>query len=802
MIAYSPQFDKSKAQFILSRLKNVRNINNGWKASCPAHDDRQPSLSVSIGNDGRILLYCHAGCSIEEIVSALGLEMRDLFPEKEHNGFDWRITSMNNHEELFDTLEAALSSLTKRFGSYSNSWSYRDAFNRVVGVILRWDHNDIGDGNDRKIIRPVSRVLDGRWAIRAMPHPRPLYRLPEIDKVQSDEFIFVVEGEKCADIVTLLGLHVTTSSGGANAADKTDWKPLCGKHVVILPDNDPAGEHYANEVVRLCREAGAASIRILRLAEYATDLPVGGDIADIFTSSDWCGIPLGDAAELEDFANWLVSTAKSITPLSPTATVTAAEAVDNDILEFQPFPVDALPEPVRSFVVNGAQAIGCDTSYLALPLLTAIASAIGNTRRLELKRGWLVPPILWSVIVGESGTAKTPAFQLVLRPIYKRQQIALEQYAAEMKLYAEDLATWEKTAAIWKRDKSLIGKPPPKPEPPQVQRIIVSDTTVEALAPILLANPRGVLLARDELSGWFGSFDRYVGKGKPGTDLANWLEMFNGRSIIVDRKTGDPRTIFVPRAAVCVTGGIQPTILQRALSIENRESGLAARLLLTYPPRMSKRWTESDIDPDSEDQLVRLFDWLYRLKPIVTDDGDIRPEIVQLSEEAKAIWIDYYNEHATEQSEMVGDMASAWSKLEEYAARLALVIHFARWAAGENVQESLLDAFSMQAGITLAKWFKNETRRVYAILDGSDEDRDQRRLIEWIERKGGKVTVREVQMGCRWLRKSGLAEEALQELVKAGYGIWTDIVSGSKGGRPTRSFVLHSRNSASTKPPK
>ena len=162
----------------------------------------------------------------------------------------------------------------------------------------------------------------------------------------------------------------------------------------------------------------------------------------------------------------------------------------------------------------GARAIGCDPSYLALPLLTAIAAAIGNTRRLELKRGWSAPAILWGAIVGESGTAKTPAFKLVMRPVRERQRKALERHAEEMKQYEADLARWEKEMAAWKRDKNATDDPPEKPDPPQAERFIVSDTTVEALAPILLANPRGLLLARDELAGWIGSFDRYAGKGK------------------------------------------------------------------------------------------------------------------------------------------------------------------------------------------------------------------------------------------------------------------------------------------------
>src|SRR5207237_4812668 len=111
--------------------------------------------------------------------------------------------------------------------------------------------------------------------------------------------------------------------------------------------------------------------------------------------------------------------------------------------------------------------------------------------------------------------------------------------------------------------------------------------------------------------------------------------------IIVDRKTGIPRTIYVPQAAVCVSGGIQPAILQRALGIEHRESGLAARLLLSCPPRRPKRWTEADIDPSVEAEVALLVDRLYELTPTVTDDGEARPVLVRPTDEAKAAGVTY-----------------------------------------------------------------------------------------------------------------------------------------------------------------
>ncbi|HVU90089.1 MAG TPA: DUF3987 domain-containing protein [Pirellulales bacterium] len=141
-----------------------------------------------------------------------------------------------------------------------------------------------------------------------------------------------------------------------------------------------------------------------------------------------------------------------------------------------------MPEPLRGFVAAGANAIDCDPSYLALPMLAAVAAAIGNTRCIQLKRGWTAPAILWAAVVGESGTAKTPAFKLAMRPIRERQREALEHHAKAMRQHEADMAHYEKALAEWKRDKGSTNDPPVRPVEPQAERCVISDTTVEALA--------------------------------------------------------------------------------------------------------------------------------------------------------------------------------------------------------------------------------------------------------------------------------------------------------------------------------
>ncbi len=751
-------------QVLLEKLPGARRVGNGWSARCPSHDDTRASLSVSEGGDGRALVKCHAGCATEAVVSALGLTVRDLMPDRDSrpppNG------QAKPGAKTFPTANAAVAELEQRHGKRSALWTYHDAAGNPVGLVVRWDARD-----GKKDIRPVSRH-GADWRIGAMPDPRPLYALPDLALANR---VIVAEGEKAADAARTLGFTATTSAGGSQAPGKTDWRALAGKDVWILPDNDVPGRKYADAVADiLAKLHPPPAVKIVELP----DLPEAGDIADWIVARGVGAEPHAMRADIE-------SLAATIEP-------EMAGPAGNDADCFRPFPVGALPEPVRGFIAAGAKAIGCDPSYLALPMLVAIASAIGNARRLELKRGWSAPAILWGAVVGESGTSKTPAFKLVMRPVRERQRKALDRLAEEMKQYEIEFARWEKEMAAWKRDKNTTSDPPAKPDEPQTERVIVSDVTVEALAPILQANPRGLLLARDELAGWIGSFDRYAGKSGAGADSANWLSMFNAESIIVDRKTGMPRTIHVPQAAMCVTGGIQPGILQRALGTEHRESGLAARLLLSCPPRRAKQWTEADIDPKAEAEMVRLFDRLYELQPTESEDGESRPALVRLAPEAKVAWTTYYDAHAQEQTDLTGDLSAAWSKLEEYAARLALVVHFTRWAANDPMlaNANVVDIDSMTAGIQLTTWFKGEARRVYTLLSESDTDRDRRRLIEWIERKGGTVTAREVQQGCRWLKEPGTAEAALENLVKTGRGHWREAASTTRGGRPSRVFTL------------
>jgi len=455
----------------------------------------------------------------------------------------------------------------------------------------------------------------------------------------------------------------------------------------------------------------------------------------------------------------------------------AAEARRPSHHAYVPMPTAALPAPLRRYAVECAATLACDPAYVALPCLAVVASCIGNSRTIRLRRGWDEPAVIWAAPVGDSGTRKSPAYQCAVGPLLDIQHRlfgAWEQAQARYEMAVEEHRLASRTRGR--------GAPGEIPSPPPQPRLVVSDTTIERLAEVLSDSPRGVLLARDELAGWLGSYERYRRAG--GSDLPTWLEMHRAGSIIVDRKTVDRRPLRVRHAAVSVVGTIQPAALARALTPEALEVGLGARLLLAAPPRQPKTWTDLEVDPETTDAYTRTLGALLDLQLETAADGEQHPVALPLSPAGREVWVEWYGRWAEQQAAADGHLAAAMAKLEGYAARLALVHHLVEGTTAPSYPDAV-QAESVAAGCELAEWFAAETRRLYATLTESAAERDARRLVEWIAGRGGSATARDVLRSGRYA-SAGEAEAALQQLVRMGLATWEARPAGPRGGQPTR----------------
>ena len=184
----------------------------------------------------------------------------DLFPTST-NGNGKRTSGGKAYESADKAIKGVDFVVTKANpdAKRNHKWCYQDTVRKIVAWVIRWDKQD-----GAKVFRPISLHADG-WRIKDPPGLWPLYRLPEITSTRSGPIV-VVEGEKCADAAASVGLNATTSAHGAKSPAKTDWTPLAGRDVVILPDADEAGESYARAVAKILRGLDPpAHVKIVRL---------------------------------------------------------------------------------------------------------------------------------------------------------------------------------------------------------------------------------------------------------------------------------------------------------------------------------------------------------------------------------------------------------------------------------------------------------------------------------------------------------------------------------------------------------
>jgi len=166
--------------------------------------------------------------------------------------------------KMYPTAYDAIAALESYMGLSSQRWEYLDAEWQTCGFALRWNTSN------GKTYRYVSRGFDDLWYCGAMPKPRPIYNLPYIRESGFDEPVIVCEGEKDCDVFGSHGLIATTSAGGANAANLTDWSPLAGRNAILTPDNDSGGEKYVQVVCRILHSLKPpAKVRILSKPELA-----------------------------------------------------------------------------------------------------------------------------------------------------------------------------------------------------------------------------------------------------------------------------------------------------------------------------------------------------------------------------------------------------------------------------------------------------------------------------------------------------------------------------------------------------
>lgn len=276
---------KSNRELMECALEDAGGIVDGDNVCCPFHKDSNPSGSIHQGDgDGSLLYTCH-GCEWNN-----GKATGDVIAVTQHaNNINFQSAIIHlrsipfgqENKKLHDPegLQKVIMSIVRKTRKKPiNAWTYFDVNEQPVLRVVRFE-NENGD----KTYRPI-RWDGNEWVASDPPGQLPIYRLPDILRaIRRGETIYVVEGEECADALWRIGIPATTSAYGAKSAKKTDWSPLAGKEIIILPDNDAAGRKYAEDVVGIASKLNPPpQVKIVELP----GLPASGDVVDYLEAQE------------------------------------------------------------------------------------------------------------------------------------------------------------------------------------------------------------------------------------------------------------------------------------------------------------------------------------------------------------------------------------------------------------------------------------------------------------------------------------------------------------------------------------
>lgn len=290
---------------------------------------------------------------------------------------------------------------------------------------------------------------------------------------------------------------------------------------------------------------------------------------------------------------------------------------------------------MANWLEQAAETISSPVDYVAGALLATTSGLIGNALVVSPWSSWTEPPILWVGLVGRPSSGKSPALDSVLSPLHTLESELSANFETEWQNYELEAERTKANREMWEKDlRDALKKnqaQPPKPENayepdmPVRPRMLISDSTVEAMTGILAGNPRGLITARDELSGWLAGMGRYSSSG---FERSLWLEAFGAKPFTVDRVKNAGNPIRIPRLSISVLGGIQPDRLEDCL-LSGSDDGLSGRFLYIWPDAVPPKRPTCNYDKAF---IERVFRRLRSLKQDINEYGEPIPRIMMLEE--------------------------------------------------------------------------------------------------------------------------------------------------------------------------
>ncbi|MQW93381.1 DUF3987 domain-containing protein [Acinetobacter wanghuae] len=496
--------------------------------------------------------------------------------------------------------------------------------------------------------------------------------------------------------------------------------------------------------------------------------------------------------------------------------------ISSELLPVTKLSPEMLPSEFADYVFDEAKrADNMSPDMVAVCLMTAFASVVGAKVGIKPKANddWMIIPNLWGGIVAPPSSKKSPAFDAGTYPIKQLVAEAKKKFENDIQENGADsfvLDTKIKQCknklaeAVKSEDKELestlraelmeLGKV--STLQPILRRYSTNDATPEALAEIEKSNPNGILVLRDELTGWFDSVD------KEPSARAFFLEGFDGNKPYqfdrIIRGSG-----YIENHCLSILGGIQPDKLVTYLepSIKGRgNDGLFQRFqLLVYPDETEWQYIDQKPNVIARSELVNLFTQidsmtlgdLSNMGAVIDQDVNSRPYF-RFSETAQKIWVDWSTNlnQKVIQNEEYPIIAQHLQKYPKLMASIALIFHLL-----EGIRFGSVDRVSEQSALMAVEWcnyLESHARRIYGLVLNAATSKAAslglrlKKLSytdDWIV-NGFKA--RDIQRK-NWKSLTDLhsVEAALDILVDYHWLNVKEVFTTDRGGRPTKQFYIN-----------
>ena len=470
----------------------------------------------------------------------------------------------------------------------------------------------------------------------------------------------------------------------------------------------------------------------------------------------------------------------------------------------EPLDPDLLPSAIQPWIEDISARMQCPLEYPAAAAMVELGSVIGRQLGIRPKRvdDWLVVPNLWGCSIGPSGVLKSPPTEETLKPLQRLEVKAKEIFEEEMKDAAAREAYSEARKKELKKqiekavhggrfaDAELLSAQSieQENEKPVRRRFIANDATVEKMGELLAANPHGILLHRDELTGWLRSLELENQQ----TARKFYLESWTGSGRYTVDRIGRG-TIDIEAACVSIFGTIQPGPLQKylraALDCGVGDDGLLQRFQIVVWPDHSKTWVNVDRRPDieSRQRAFEVFEGLAELdllKIQATTEGEMIPYL-RFNPDAQTEFDDWRAglEHKIRSGIFHPAFTAHLAQYRSLVPSLALIIHI---ASGGTGGVSLL---AVGKAVAWAEFLEMHARRLYspALNPALVAARELLRHLENADLPNP-FTARTVYRN-RWasLDREG-TPPALDYLEE---NRWLKTKTVQTGGRPKIEFYIH-----------